>query len=238
VPRNLKPAQVELRRYASAKRAEVCARFFKTGPGEYGFGDIFIGVTVPDTRVVSRKYLHIDFNEISEILDSEIHEDRLLGLLVVVEKYKKARTEPEKTKILRFYLNHRDRINNWDLVDVTVHKVLGEYAWEFSDLKQIEKLSNSKRHWDKRMAMISTFAFIRRGKVDLAFKLAKKFLGESEDLMHKATGWMLREAGKKDAKRLRDFVQTYGKKMPRTMLRYAIEKFPETERKKVLLKTK
>jgi 3-methyladenine DNA glycosylase AlkD len=230
--------QIELRKFATKNRAEIQQRFFKTGPGEYGNGDIFIGVTVPDTRAVCKKFSDIEFGEIEKILKSEIHEDRLLGLLFVVEKFKKARTQSEKLKILKFYLKNKDRINNWDLVDVTVHKIVGEFALEFDQQEIIEKLSKSKRHWDKRMAVISTYAFIRKGKVDLTYSLAKKFLNETEDLMHKATGWMLREAGKKNPNRLREFLKKHGKKMPRTMLRYSIEKFTEAERKRILLETR
>ncbi len=230
--------QIELRKFATQSRAEVQQRFFKTGPGEYGHGDIFIGVTVPDTRAVCKKFSNIELSEIEKILKSEIHEDRLLGLLFVVQKYQKARAQSEKLKILNFYLKNKDRINNWDLVDVTVHKIVGEFALEFDQQKIIQKLSKSKRHWDKRMAVISTYAFIRKGKVNLTYSLAEKFLNETEDLMHKATGWMLREAGKKNPNRLRDFLKKHGKKMPRTMLRYSIEKFSEAERKKILTETK
>lgn len=226
--------QRELRKLASPSKAKQSAKFFKTGPGEYGEGDVFIGVTVPEVRMIAKQFQDLSEESLKTLLESSTHEDRLLALLILVIRYKNLRDDRGKRAVLRFYLKNKHRINNWDLVDTSAYHILGSYACEHEDLLPINKLARSKRHWDRRMAMISTFAFIQRGKVDLTFKLAAGFLEDREDLMHKATGWMLREAGKKDLDKLKQFLEKFSKKMPRTMLRYAIERFPKTERLRIL----
>lgn len=231
-------AQRKLRQKASSKKAAGFQRFFKTGPGEYGEGDYFIGTSVPQTRSVAREFVHLGEKEIRILLKSKIHEDRLMGLMILVEQYKKTKDLKAKNKIAQFYLKTRQGVNNWDLVDLSAYKILGEHCLLTADDQILYRLSKSKRHWDKRMAMVSSFAFIRKGKVDLTYRLAKSFLGESEDLMHKAVGWMLREAGKRDVVKLKKFIRLNGKKMPRTMLRYSIEKFSSQERKKILIETR
>lgn len=235
--KNLHPAQIALRKKASPQRARTSMRFFKTGPGEYGEGDVFIGVTVPDTRRVCKEFSNLKQREILNILTSKIHEDRLLGLLIIVENYSRSKDWASKVDWLNFYLSNRKAVNNWDLVDVTAYKILGDFCFSAEDDSQIWKLSNSNRHWDRRMAIIASFAYIRNSQTHLTFELANKFLGETEDLMHKATGWMLREAGKKNLKALKSFIAQNGNKMPRTMLRYAIERFPHTERRRILKQT-
>ncbi|MCM0606318.1 MAG: DNA alkylation repair protein [Xanthomonadaceae bacterium] len=236
---NLLPIQKKLRTYGSKERALHSMRFFKTGPGQYGEGDQFLGATVPELWNLTRtEGLTLSEKEITRLIQSPIHEDRLLGLMSLVLKYQKTKLLEEKSKIVAQYLKNKKGINNWDLVDLSCYKLLGDYCLLTNDSSFLKKLSDSTHHWDKRIAMVSTLAFIRVNKLDLTFEFAKKFLDEEEDLMHKAAGWMLREAGKRDLERLRKFIAVYGKKMPRTMLRYSIEKMTLTERKKILKETK
>lgn len=232
------PQQIELRKLATPAKAKASAWFFKTGPGQYGEGDLFIGVTVPENRNVAKKFLNSSAKELKILLQSKIHEDRLLGLMILTEQYQKEKDLKQKKLIVNFMLKHKAGINNWDLVDGVAYKVIGDYFYRTENLSVLLKLAKSKRHWDKRMAMVSTLAFIKQGDTQLTFSFAKSFLQEKEDLMHKAAGWMLREAGKKDTNALKKFINEHGAKMPRTMLRYAIEKFTESERKKILLRSR
>lgn len=231
------PAQVELRRFATKVRAKGNQHFFKTMPGQYGFGDQFIGVTVPQTRQVAKVFADLNQTQISHLLESKIHEDRLLALIILCNQFQKAKLKSERKKIVSFYLENRARVNNWDLVDTSSYKILGQYSLEVGDTKTIQKLAKSGHHWDRRIAIVSTLSFIRNQDLDLIFKLAEQLLIDPEDLMHKATGWMLREAGKKDLARLRKFIEVHGTKMPRTMLRYSIEKMSFAERKRILKAT-
>jgi len=235
---DLLPQQIDLRKKAKTEKKDLFMNFFKTGPGQYGEGDIFIGVTVPDMRSVAKIYSQSSLKEIDILLQSEIHEDRLLGLTILVIQYEKTKDLSMKKKIVQFYLKKTKRINNWDLVDLSAYKILGDYCFLTNNYATLDKLSKSKWHWDRRISIVSTLRPIQRKKTDITFKMAPRFLTETEDLMHKATGWMLREAGKRNLPELKKFITRYGHKMPRTMLRYAIEKFPETERKKILIATK
>lgn len=232
------PAQKALRKWASSKKIPIYQSFFKTGPGEYGEGDLFLGVTVPRTRQVAKSFHDLPFPEIKILLESAYHEDRLLGLVILVNQYEKTKDLEFKKKCLDFYLRNRERINNWDLVDVSVSKIVGDYCYRIQSPNLIWKLAKSRRHWDRRMAIVSTFSFIRNQHTQLTFELAEMFLSQTEDLMHKATGWMLREAGKKDRKSLVRFISRFGPRMPRTMLRYAIEHFDRKDQLKILLSTK
>ncbi|MFN3698000.1 MAG: DNA alkylation repair protein [Pseudobdellovibrio sp.] len=236
--KTLIPQQIELRKKAKNEKKDLFQNFFKTGPGQYGEGDIFIGVTVPDMRVIAKKYADTNIKDIDILLQSEIHEDRLLGLTILVIQYEKTKDLSQKKKIVQFYLKKTKRINNWDLVDLSAYKILGDYCFLTNNYSTLVKLSKSKWHWDRRISIVSTLRPIQRKKTDVTFKMAPKFLTETEDLMHKATGWMLREAGKKNFLELKKFITRFGKKMPRTMLRYAIEKFPENERKRILIETR
>jgi 3-methyladenine DNA glycosylase AlkD len=236
--RRLHPAQEDLRKFASSSRAKAAKRFFKTGPGEYGEGDVFIGASVPETRSVAKKHLDSNLDEIALILQSAVHEDRLLALLILVGRYQSAKSDSAKDQIAKFYLRQREFINNWDLVDTSAYKIIGQHCLLRNDSAPLDRLIKSSRHWDRRIAMVGSFAFIRLGQLDLTYKFASKILDDSEDLMHKAGGWMLREAGKKDQKLLRHFIKRNGKHMPRTMLRYAIEKFSTSERQQILTATK
>jgi 3-methyladenine DNA glycosylase AlkD len=234
----LHPAQKALRKYASPSRAKAAGRFFKTGPGEYGEGDVFIGCTVPNTRSIVRQFRGIDLTEIGRILSSKIHEDRLLALLMLVDAYQSAKSDLAKSRIAALYLKKRSFVNNWDLVDTSAYKILGQHCLDFENVAPLEQLARSRRHWDRRMAMVASYAFIRTEKLDLTYQFAKQLLNDPEDLMHKASGWMLREAGKRDQDSLRAFIDQHGSAMPRTMLRYAIERFSAVERRRILLKTK
>ena len=218
---------------SSPLKAKGSLRFFKTGKGQYGEGDHFIGVTVPDIRMIAKKYPLTPLAEVRKLLKSFIHEERALGLIILVNRFQKGDLA-SREKIFHFYLRNRKAVNNWDLVDLSAPAILGGYCLETDDLELMDQLVNSKRHWDRRMAIVATFSFIRKDKTHLTFRYAKKLLSDNEDLMHKATGWMLREAGKKDEQKLKSFLHENLAQMPRTMLRYAIEKLSPTERKSIL----
>ncbi len=218
----------ELESLSTPEKKEFLPYFFKTGKGQYGEGDKFIGVVVPDTRKIAKKYKDIPFEEVTKLLDSPYHECRLCGLLILVERFKKAKEE-ERKEICDFYLSKTTCINNWDLVDLTAKDIVGEYLVD-KDRSILYKLAESELLWDQRIAVISTFAFIRRNDHKDILALSEKLIGHKHDLMHKAIGWMLREAGKRDISSLKGFLDKYHKQMPRTMLRYSIEKLTPEER--------
>ena len=226
----------ELKKYSSEARRKTNLRFFKTGKGEYGEGDVFIGVTVPDCRTVARTFLDSSLSLIENSLKSPIHEERLTALLVLGEKFSRAKKESEKKEIAEFYLKNKKWVNNWDLVDSSADKILGNHLLnEKANRKIIYTLTDSPHLWDRRIGIIATFAFIKKMQFSDTFELCEKLLNDKHDLMHKACGWMLREIGKRDEKALEKFLQKNAPKMPRTMLRYAIERFPEKKRKDYLL---
>jgi len=221
----------EIKKLGDKEKSKVLMRFFKTGKGEYGEGDLFLGVTVPLSRKVAVVYSDISFDEVSFLIKNKYHEIRLVAVLILVHKYKKSINREEKKKIVDFYLSHTKYINNWDLVDLSAHYILGDYLLKEKNRKILYTLANSKSLWEERIAMISTFAFIYKGEFKDTIKLAKFFLNHKHDLIHKASGWMLREVGKRvSEKALYNFLDLYSDKMPRTMLRYAIEKLPEKNR--------
>ena len=215
----------KLRKIANPVKAKLLQGYFKTGKGEYGEGDIFLGVTVPLSRKIAVKFKSLSFPEITKLLQSKIHEERLIALLILVQKFNKADEATQKV-IFEFYLQNTKYINNWDLVDLSSHEIIGGYLLE-KDKGILIKLAKSKNIWERRIACISTFEFIRNNELDISLELARMLLQDKHDLMHKAVGWMLREIGKRDLKTEIAFLDKYSKKMPRTMLRYAIEKFPE-----------
>lgn len=219
-----------LKAEASASKALVLQRFFKTGPGEYGEGDKFRGVTMPQQRYIVRFVdKEVDFDAIDVLLDSEYHEDRMTGLLILVKWFEANKKRPEiQTEIFEFYLNRTCRINNWDLVDITAPKIVGAYLVE-RDCDLLFKLAESESLWEQRIAIVSTWKLIQQGRFLPTLELAERLLSHPHDLMHKAVGWMLREVGKRDLELEIEFLLKDGRyrKMPRTMLRYAIEKFPE-----------
>jgi len=220
----------ELEDKSSREKAKVLQRFFKTGKGEYGEGDIFIGLTMPQQREIARKYLDLSLPKLQELLKSRIHEHRMTALIILVEKYKKS---SERENIFGFYLRNVDRINNWDLVDLSCPGIVGDFLLD-RDKKILYKLARSENLWERRIAMVSTYAFIKKDEFDDALAISEILLPDKHDLMHKAVGWMLREVGKKDQNILEKFLKQNYENISRTTLRYAIERFPEDKRKKFL----
>ncbi|MFD2202418.1 DNA alkylation repair protein [Shivajiella indica] len=214
-----------LKELSDLKKAEFFPRFFKTGPGEYGEGDKFLGVTVPYQRSVAKKFeKSINLSQIEELMASEYHEVRLTGLFMLVAKFEKTKDSLERKRIFDFYLNIRHQINNWDMVDGSAPQILGGWLWD-KDRDILYKLANSENIWENRMAILATFHFIRKNDFKDIIALAEKLLHHPHDLIHKAVGWMIREVGKRDYQLAYDFLTQHYKNMPRTMLRYAIEKF-------------
>lgn len=208
----------------------VLPRFFKTGKGQYGEGDKFLGVTVPNIREVAKEFKDVNFDVIKELIHSPWHEMRMCALLILVNNSKKEVTKDT----FDFYLSQTKHINNWDLVDLSAPQIVGQFLLD-KDRDILYKLAESDLLWDNRIAIVSTLTFIRNNNLDDTYRLSLKMMSHKHDLMHKAIGWMLREAGKRDAKRLYDFVMEYKNIMPRTMLRYSIEKF-DTETRKELMR--
>lgn len=230
----------DLKSQASTNKAIEMQRFFKTGVGEYGHGDVFLGVTVPETRVIARTYAEIAFPEIEKLTKSDFHEARLCGLIILCNQFKKSKNSADQKKLFDFYMQqvYKGRVNNWDLVDVTA-PTLGKYLVDSnSPLTLLRKLSKSHSLWERRVSMILTFAFIRAGELEPTYEMAERLLKDDQDLIHKSVGWMLREMGKRDPGLLRAFLQEHSNEMPRTTLRYSIEKLPERERKRWLLESK
>lgn len=224
----------ELMEKSNKTQAEIYQRFFKTGPGEYGEGDIFIGLKVPDVRKLAKKYVDIPLKEIKIILDSKLHEVRLSGAILLTYKYEKE-DEKGKDQIYNFYIKNAKKLNNWDLVDVSCHRIVGDYLLN-KPRDILYRLIKDKDKWLRRIAIVSTYTLIKNDELKDTFKLSEILIKDDFDLSHKATGWMLREAGKKDIKKLKQFLDKNILWMPRTTLRYAIERFPEKERQKYLKK--
>ncbi len=217
---------------ADPRRAAVHQRFFRTGPGEYGEGDRFLGIRVPLLRTLAREFRDLSLPETTKLLSSPIHEERFLALLIMVLKYR-AGDENERETLYRLYLDSTRYINNWDLVDTTAEHIVGDYLRE-RDRSALRKLAVSTSLWERRIAILATFHYIKRGSFDETLAIAEALLEDPEDLIHKAVGWMLREIGKRDRKVEEEFLRRHYKVMPRTMLRYAIEKFPEPLRQRYL----
>ncbi len=212
------------------EKAHHSSYFFKTAKGQYGYGDKFIGCTVPETRSVAKQYQGLSLKENKKLLDDEMHECRLCAVFILTDQFKKA-NEIDRNEILNFYLAHTYRVNNWDLVDASSYKIVGEWLKNRTDRSLIYQLADSELLWDQRIAVVSTLTFIRNNDFNDILKLSEKFLTHRHDLIHKACGWMLREVGKRDEAVLTFFLDEHAAKMPRTMLRYSIEKFPEDLRK-------
>lgn len=206
--------------------------FFKTDKNEYAAHDKFIGVKVPTLRKIAKEFSHIPMVDIQKLLESVFNEERLLALILLVTHYQKAEKN-KKEEIYRFYLKHIKHVNNWNLVDSSAHFIIGAHLY-LKDKDLLLTLAQSKNMWERRIAIVATWYFIRKKETDWTFTIAKILLNDSHDLIHKAVGWMLREAGKKEAQALIQFLMEHKKNMPRTMLRYAIEKFPEEKRKQFL----
>ncbi len=223
----------ELKQAADPIKEKVYKRFFKTGKGEYGEGDKFLGITVPLTREISKQYQNLSLNNLQVLLESKVHEHRLSALMILRFQYEKAlrlASLAQCKQIVLFYLSNTKKINNWDLVDLSSHYILGDWLID-KDRKILYKLARSADLWEKRIAIISTFAFIRNNQFEDTLKISEILMNDKHDLIHKAVGWALREVGKKDKKTEIEFLNKYYKTMPRTMLRYAIEKFSDQERK-------
>lgn len=218
----------KLQALSDAEKREIFPKFFKAGKGEYGEGDRFLGVTVPNIRAIAKLHKDISIEEIRELIQSEWHEVRLCALIIMVENSKK-KDEALRKELFNLYLSQTKRINNWDLVDLSCRFIIGEYLLDKSrDI--LYHLAQSPLLWDNRIAIVSTYAFIRKGQLEDTYALSDLMMQHPHDLMHKAIGWMLREAGKRNPERLYDYVMSHRADMPRTMLRYAIEKFSPKER--------
>jgi 3-methyladenine DNA glycosylase AlkD len=220
----------ELFSIANPEKARFLQGFFKTGKGQYAEGDVMLGIVVPVIRDIVKKCPELPFDEIQLLLDSEYHEARLTGLLLLVKQFKEAQSEEKKKTIFDFYLKNARKANNWDLVDVTCRDIIGTYLLEKTDRNILYRLAESDNLWEQRIAIVSTWMFIKHRQFGDTLALAEKLLSHKHDLMHKAVGWMLREVGKKDRNVLVDFLEIHCTKMPRTALRYAIEHFSPEER--------
>jgi 3-methyladenine DNA glycosylase AlkD len=222
----------ELQKHSDKGKAKILQRFFKTRLGEYAEGDIFIGIKVPILRTLAERYQCLTLDETLKLLKSCIHEERLLSLLILILKYRKADLSA-KEKIYKAYLNYSEYINNWDLVDATAKHIIGDFLKD-KDRAPLYKLARSDSLWERRIAILSTFHFIENNDFEDTLKIAKILIRDSHDLIHKAVGWMLREVGKRGMDSEERFLKKYYTAMPRTMLRYAVERFPETKRQAYL----
>lgn len=229
--------RIELKRHANPIKASILQRFFKTGKGQYGEGDIFLGITVPASRKFARKYKDLNESEIKSLFKSKIHEERLIAVLILVHNFENG-DEQIKKKIFEYYLANTAYINNWDLVDLSADKIVGAYLLN-KPRKILYKMARSNNLWERRIAIISTFNFIKNDQSKDTFDIAKILLNDKHDLIHKAVGWMLREVGKRvSLEQEMFFLNKYANKMPRTMLRYAIERMNGPHRERYLLKTR
>jgi len=226
----------ELKENSNPKRIKQLQKFFKTGEGEYGEGQIFLGISTPKKRDIAKKYSELNLKELQQLLESKIHDEKFIALVILENRYKKARLK-DKERLTNFYLYNTKNINNWDLVDISAYKILGEYLIDKKEKRKIlYNLAGSKNLWERRISIISCFSFIRKKDFSDTINISEKLLKDDQDLIHKAVGWMLREIGNREKKFLWSFLEKNYRKMPRTMLRYSIEKFPENERKKWLKK--
>jgi 3-methyladenine DNA glycosylase AlkD len=227
--------QKHIRQFANPEKAKILRGFFKTGPGEYGHGDTFLGIQVPTIRQVAKKFRGTPLSEIKKLMKSPIHEERLLALLMLVQLYAEG-DDVLKEKIYDFYLKSTGHINNWDLVDLSAPNIVGNYLADKSR-KPLYDLAKSRDLWRRRISIMATFCFIRQNDFSDSLKLSKLLLADNHDLIHKAVGWMLREIGKRSLSVEEKFLKLHYKKMPRTMLRYAVERFPEDKRQRYLNST-
>lgn len=242
----------DIKKVSDTQKAKFFQRFFKTKKGEYGYGDIFAGLTVPQSRVIAKKYKELSLRDIDQLLNSKVHEERLIALFILIDQFKKTNNKKRK-EIFDFYLTHTKYINNWDLVDLSADKIVGTYLFavysqgidaivtesiilqEHLHDRILTELAQSSNIWERRISIIATFTFIKSGYFKETLKIAEILLYDKEDLIHKAVGWMLREVGKRVSIEEEEmFLRKHYKSMPRTMLRYAIEKFPEEKRKAYL----
>ncbi len=227
----------DLKQIANPKKVPLLSSFFKTGPGEYGEGDIFIGITVAQQRRIAKKYQYLANSEIIKLLKSPIHEYRLTALLILVLQYEQANNNNKQKQIYNFYLKNSQYINSWDLVDTTTPKIIGAYLLKNKNKRKIlYQLVKSPNIWERRIAVLACWPFIKNNDFIDILKISKLLLKDKQDLIHKAVGWMLREMGKKNSKKLKYFLDIYSKTMPRTMLRYSIERLNKQEKKEYMKK--
>lgn len=234
---NLLEIKKELNNAADPEKAKILQRFFKTAPGEYGHGDIFLGIIVPIQRKIASKYIDLNFSDIQKLLNSKIHEHRFCALAILVSKYKKASDPPaggEKKKIFNFYIKNSKKINNWDLVDTSTPQIVGEYLLD-KNRAILYKLARSKNLWQKRIAVLATFSFIRKNEFEDILKISKILIKDEHHLIHKAVGWMLREVGKRNKIIETNFIKANHRKMPHIMLSYALEKYSRKEKEAILI---
>ena len=222
----------QLRKMADPEKAKTLAKFFKTGSGEYGEGDVFLGVTVPQSRLVAKKFIDLPIAEVKVLLYSPIHEERLVALLILLQKYNRTSAK-EKLEIVRFYLDHVRQVNNWDLVDLTAPGLLGAHLADKSK-RSLYRMARSDNLWERRIAIVSTHQFIRKNEYSDTLDIAEILLDDKHDLIHKAVGWMLREVGKRNIAAEEAFLDKHSKLMPRTMLRYAVERFSERKKRQYM----
>lgn len=230
---NAKLLEKELLGLKNSEKAKLCERFFKTGKDEYGEEDKFLGIVVPKLREIAGKYKDLTLPDLQELINNQFHEIRMVALVILINSYKKA-DEVNKEKIAKFYLKNTENINNWDLIDISAPTILGDWFLDREKLILYD-FARSDSLWKKRISIMATFGFIKKFKFEDSLKIAEILLFDTHDLIHKAVGWMLREIGKRNLKTEEEFLEKYAKVMPRTCLRYAIEKFPEEKRKMYLL---
>ncbi|MEK7644943.1 MAG: DNA alkylation repair protein [Patescibacteria group bacterium] len=242
--KNLKDLVRELKANANAKKSATLAKYFKTGTGEYGAGDRFLGLTVPQQRTIARAYAHLSFSDLATLAKSPIHEHRFTCTEILQLKYALAKKSPtpqdslaEQERLAKWYLEHARCFNNWDLVDNSARDILGAYLYQKGNTAILDRLARSANLWERRIAIISTYFFIQQGEFTDTIRICEILISDEHDLIHKACGWMLREIGKRSPiglKTLRSFLDTHAVSMPRTMLRYAIERFSASQRAKYL----
>ena len=229
---SLKSLREIVKKHANPEQAKILMRFFKTGNGKYGEGDEFLGIKVPVSRKIAKQFTNLSLEEIQELLNSSIHEERLIALFILTEQFRKADAARKKI-IYNFYLKNTKRVNNWDLVDLSAEKIIGAYLLD-KGTKILFKLARSRNLWERRIAIMSTFHFIKNGLYDTTLEISNILLDDEHDLIHKAVGWMLREVGNRKLVVEEKYLKKHYISMPRTMLRYAIEKFPEEKRQAYL----
>jgi len=224
----------ELKSLENKEQVKILSKFFKTGKGEYGEGDIFLGIKVPLQRNIAKRYMNLTLRDLQQLLDSEIHEHRMIALIILVNKYKKYKKDSSSQRqIYEFYLKNTSRINNWDLVDLSAPSIVGDFS-RIDGTEIMKFLSKSKNLWERRIAIVSTHYFTKKRSFGETLSISNTLINDEHDLIHKAVGWMLREVGKRNQEVLEIFLKDKYNEMPRTMLRYAIEKFPEEKRKAYL----
>ena len=229
----LKKIREDMREAACVEKVSLLQRFFKTGPGEYGEGDVFIGLSMPQARRIAKTYATLPVDGIRTLLHSSVHEERLIALLLLIQRFE-AGNEGEKKRVYDFYTSHIHRVNNWDLVDISAHKIVGAYLSADRAVGTLRKYAHSKNMWERRIAIVATLHYIRVNNFKPTIAIAGILRNDEHDLIHKAVGWLLREVGKRSLETEEAFLKKHYKKMPRTMLRYAIERFPERKRKAYL----